>query len=108
MSLIAKVGALLSRHLKEMSLQKDESGKTNAELLSETIWKLALGKGRPAVNKFGQVLMPKPDREMIVLLFDRLEGRVGDAETTNKRITDIPDHVYSVTVEKLNKMSRAE
>lgn len=106
MSKKIKAGALLSRYLKEIATEVGEDGKTTkAEFLARKMWDLALGVGPPRVSVTGVIIKPQPDRMMIQMIFDRLEGKIGSYDENVKRIEDIPDKVSKVAVAHINRLS---
>lgn len=101
-----KVGALLSRHLKEIASEPSQDGKiTKAESLARIIWDLALGVGPAHISVAGVVVPAQPDKLMIALIFDRMEGKIGSYDENIKRIENIPDKVSRAAVQHMNKLA---
>lgn len=84
-----KAGRMLSQYLKEMADEvtefipgdKDREDRwvTKGEALSRSIWKFALGWKEMVLNKKKNVVeevIHKPDKSMIHMIFDRMEGKV--------------------------------
>lgn len=104
-----KAGALLSRYLKDISNELTLDGKTTkAELLARKIWELALGESKPYLSSTGKMILPQPDKLMIAMIFDRLEGKIGSYDENLQRIEDIPDKVSKVAVAHINRMAMKE
>ena len=99
-----KAGKLLSQFLKEIAQEKTELVKdannedqmaTKAEALARKIWKMALGWKEVEIENGNPVeYVYKPDKTMMMLVFDRTEGRVstsvsgGQKLSTAKRVTE--------------------
>jgi len=83
-----RAGQLLSRFLKEIANEKTElvrdpeTGEdrlaTKAEALARLIWQMALGWREAVKTKKGvmEEIIHHPDKAMIHMIFDRLEGRI--------------------------------
>lgn len=99
-----KAGKLLSQFLKEIAqekteLVKDENNEdqmaTKAEALARKIWNMALGWKEVEIEKgIKSETFHAPDKAMMMLVFDRTEGRVstsvsgGKALSAAKRVTE--------------------
>jgi len=99
-----KAGKLLSQFLKEIAQEKTELVKdannedqmaTKAEALARKIWHMALGWKEVQIEDGKPVeYVYKPDKAMMMLVFDRTEGRVstsvsgGQKLSTAKRVTE--------------------
>lgn len=80
-----RAGQLLSQFLRKIAEEKTELAKgvdgddrmvSKAEAISRLMWKMALGyKENIVKNEVMTELIHPPDRAMIHLLFDRIEGR---------------------------------
>lgn len=81
----SKAGKLLSQFLKEIAQEetefvKDENNEdkmaTKAEALARKIWRMALG-WKEVETQDGKLVevMSRPDKAMMMLVFDRTEGR---------------------------------
>lgn len=72
---------------------------TKAEAMVRTVYKLALGykEEREREGENGNVIKytayVAPDRHMLAMIWDRLEGRVGTSEELNERKAKIADRV---------------
>jgi len=109
-----RAGQLLSQFLRIIAEEKTESvvdpddGEdrmaTKAEALSRQIWKMALGYKEFDVKK-GKDIVHKPDKSMMRLVFDRIEGKartVGESQTSNQKIAD---KVSEIGKKRINSLS---
>lgn len=99
-----RAGQLLSQFLRSIAEEKtefidDEDGDTilvsKAEALARKMWKMGLGFTDKVVKNGVEVDVEyKPDKSMMRLLFDRIEGRVPtvdeakDPRTTADKVTE--------------------
>lgn len=80
-----KAGRLLSKYLRELATEETElvtvNGEdrlaTRAEALGRLMWKMALGYEANEPGKDGVLIKVKhrPDKAMMCLLYDRIEGK---------------------------------
>jgi hypothetical protein len=78
---------------------------TKAEALARQIWDRALGVYKELDLKTGKIKTPPPDKAMIQLIMDRMEGKVADApKTKDKDAESIPDMISRKNKERLNKL----
>lgn len=108
----AKIGRLLSHFIKEIATEEvafvdRDSGEdlliTKAEAVARIIWRDALGWTE--VPDSGKPIVHKPDKSMIHLIFDRIEGKVGSSEDYKKKDTKIYDKISDVAQKRINKLS---
>ena len=107
-----RAGRLLSTFLREIA-QEDISSiggvptktVTKAHALAKQIWDRALGNFQQ-VDKNGILRTPPPDKQMIELIFDRCEGRVGTDEEEKKKDTNVPDRVSDANKQKIIKLAQ--
>ena len=101
-----RAGQLLSQFLRSIAEEptefiKDDDGNdrmaSKAEALARKMWKMALGYTEEKTSKEGAdtvIVEYKPDKSMMRLLFDRIEGRVPtvdeakDPRTTADKVTE--------------------
>jgi len=94
MSSTAHAGQLLSKFLKEIANEETElltiDGEdrmtTKAEALARLMWRMALGYEEETIASNGQRsrIAHAPDKKMMALLFDRIEGRATILSETQK------------------------
>jgi len=109
-----RAGRLLSTFLREIAQEKinvaegDEAPKmvTKARILADQIWARALGLYQYIDPLTEVVKQPPPDKQMIELIFDRCEGRVGTHEEEKKKDASVPDKVSQANKDKLNKLAQ--
>ncbi|KKL49424.1 hypothetical protein LCGC14_2315640 [marine sediment metagenome] len=110
----AKAGRLLSRYIREIAAEatvpvpdaEADNGvrmETRAEALARQIWKLAEGYEETIGGKIKVYL---PDKNMIAILLDRLEGRVPtiDAKDQKPKAT-IAERVGDQSRRRLNALA---
>jgi len=108
-----KAGKLLTTFLKEISNESTElvidpaTGEdkivTKAEALAREIWKRALGYTSSEVK--GSVLKETvhiPDKSMMVLIFDRLEGKVPILTGVGKKGVTAAERISVENTKRLN------
>jgi len=99
-----RAGQLLSQFLRSIAEEqtefiKDDDGEdkmaSKAEALARKMWKMALGYEEKQSKGNEEILVEyKPDKSMMRLLFDRIEGRVPtvdeakDPRTTADKVTE--------------------
>lgn len=99
-----KAGQLLSKWLRQIAEEetefiKDDGGDdrmiTKAEAIARLIWRKALGYSEKKINSKGVEVVENhpPDRTMINLLLDRIEGRAPMSTDMGKKKRSIADRV---------------
>lgn len=108
-----KIGRLLSHFIKQIAQEKiyqESEGQelliTKAEALCRIIWRDAIGWTETLAG--GERIVHKPDKNMIQLIYERIEGKVGTAEEHKRKDTSIPDKVSEVAKSRINKMVDSE
>lgn len=109
-----RAGMLLSKYLKIIAREKTELVKdpktgedriaSKAEALSRKIWKMALGYEEENV-KTNTTKVYAPDKAMMRLVFDRIEGKTGSADDPNKNRDKIADQVTQMSKDRINSMT---
>ncbi len=79
---------------------------TKARSLADQIVNRALGLYRYVDPVTEAVKQPPPDKQMIELIFDRCEGKVGTHEEEKKKDASVPDKVSQANKDKLNKLAQ--
>ena len=111
----SRAGRLLSTFLREIAQEKtevmtadDEAPKkvTKAKALAAQIWARALGTFVFLDPLTQQVKQPPPDKQMIELIFERCEGKVGTHDEEVKKDASVPDKVSQANKDKLNKLAQ--
>ena len=108
-----RAGRLLSTFLRTIAQEKikivggDEVPKTvtKARALANQIWARALGTYSYVDIKTGEVKTPAPDKQMIELIFERCEGRVGTHEEEVKKDASVPGKISDARKQHLNQCS---
>lgn len=108
-----RAGKLLSTFVRQIAQEKIavevEEGEsrmiTKAEALARQIWQRALGRFKTVDPKTGKIASVPPDKDMIHLIFDRSEGRVGSFEDESKKAESIPDKISRINKRHLNKLA---
>ena len=98
-----KAGQLLSKWLRQIAEEetefiKDNDGEdrmvTKAEAIARLIWKKALGYSKTEIIKGEKIITHyPPDRAMINMLLDRIEGRAPMSTDMGKKKRSIADKV---------------
>jgi len=97
-----KAKQFITRFLKDIANEKTETvcieGEdvmvSKAESLARLMWKMALGYEETKVSNEGvKTTVHKPDKGMMGLLFDRIEGRAIPVSNTGKERKDIADKI---------------
>ena len=109
-----RAGRLLSTFLRAIAQEKttivsgDEVPKqiTKARALADQIWHRALGTYQYIDPLTDVIKQPPPDKQMIELIFDRCEGKVGTHDEEVKKDASVPDKVSQANKEKLNKLAQ--
>lgn len=107
-----RAGQLLSSHLRKIAqeqteLIRDQDGDrlgTKAEALARLMWKMALGYTETDV-KTGETVIRGPDRGMIALVWDRIEGRAPLSADLGSKKRTIADRVSEQSKARLNKLT---
>ncbi len=112
----AKASRLLSRYIREIAAEATvpvadaaaENGvrmETRAENLARTIWKMAegyvedLGKGKTKVHL--------PNKDMIAILLDRMEGRVPTIDAKDQKPkASVADRISEQSKKRINALSK--
>jgi hypothetical protein len=107
----ARAGRLLSHHLRVIAqecteLGPEESMVTKAEALARTMFKLALGCKE--VDKNGIETIAVPDRGMIALIWDRIEGRAAQTDSADDKKMTLPKKVSAENKKRLNSLALGE
>ena len=109
-----KFGTTLSNYVRNIGLEKTEPylGEVDqdpeiiskVEKLARLIWRIALGWTEKLDD--GAEVIHKPDKQMMTVLWDRLEGRV---PTSDKKADDskasVADRVSEQSKKRLNNMA---
>ena len=117
-----RAGTILSSHLRKIAQEeteflKDPEGDrmvTKAEALAELMWKMALGYTETVVKagKDGTVagaeIVHAPDRGMIQLIWDRVEGRAVPVNEGLGKRRALPKKVSDANKERLNRMAKKD
>ena len=109
----ARAGVLLSSFIRSISQEEtvieNEDGTPKkvmkAEALARQIWDRALGTYRYVEELTGKIKRPLPDRSMIDLIFNRMEGTAGTLDDTKKRHESLPDKMSRQNKERVNKLA---
>lgn len=109
-----RAGRLLSNFIRQIAQEEIAvevtSGEskmiTKAEALARQIWDRALGKFVKHVDmESGAILYEAPDKAMVTLLFDRIEGKAGTIEDERKKNENIPSKVSRKNAARINKIA---
>ena len=111
-----RAGNILSTYLRliaQETVARDdfEKGETRtmskAEALAYLIWNKALGYREEATGENGETVIVEhePDKDMIKLVYDRIEGKVANPEENKDREQKLPDKVSDTNRARLNKMA---
>jgi hypothetical protein len=106
-----RAGQLLSRFLRQAAEEITELGSkdgedvliSKAEKMAAIMWKEALGYEEVEIGKQGQriVHVHKPDKTMIGLIYERMEGRAPLAQEGSGK-QEIPDRVDEQARNRIN------
>lgn len=105
-----RAGMLLSNFLRQIAQEKTEvalnaDGEdrmvTKAEAIARLMYKMALGYEEKKDD--GKVTKHAPDKSMISLIFDRIEGRAPMMDSDGARKTPIADRVGEEGKNRINK-----
>lgn len=98
-SLLRKIAEEPTEYLTGITEPGDDRFVSKAEALARTVYRLALGytEKRMVLDSNGteteRLFHIPPDRHMIMLVWDRLEGKVGSADELNDKRGKIADRV---------------
>ena len=98
-TLLRKISEEPTEFWADITESGDDRFITKAEAMVRTVYKLALGYREEfeTTDKDGCVVkgtrMVPPDRHMLAMIWDRMEGRVGTYEELNERKAKIADRV---------------
>ncbi len=110
----SRAGRLLSSHLRKIAQEKtelvgepsDECIGTKAEALARLMWKMALGHTTKVHTTDKGVIetVHAPDRGMIQLIWDRIEGRAVPVNEGLGKRRKLPAKVSDANKQRLNDM----
>ena len=112
-----RAGRLLSTFLREIAQEKTEilsveggvpKQVTKARALAAQIWRRALGTYVYIDPVTDVTKQPPPDKQMIELIFDRCEGKVGTHDEEVKKDASVPDKISQANKENLNKLAQKQ
>lgn len=109
----AEAGKLLSQFLRQIAEEKTERIEdpeqgdriaSKAEALARVMWKIALGYTEfdPKTQK---EKIHKPDKSMIKLLYERIEGKVPESPRVKGDTEDVADKVTALGRKRINAIS---
>lgn len=111
-----KAGQLLSKWLRQIAEEETEFIKddgndrmvTKAEAIARLIWKKALGYSEKKINSKGVEVTENhpPDRTMINLLLDRIEGRAPMSTDMGKKKQSIADKVSEQGAKRIKEAGK--
>jgi len=113
---LQKAGMLLSQFIRTIALEKTELSKidgedqmvTKAEALARLVWKKALGYVEQRVEEGNLIdIKHSPDKTMIGLLWDRMEGRAPLMNPDKKDRRSIADRVSEQGKKRSNKIAES-
>ena len=110
-----RAGRQLSTFLRKIAQEKTEfmegedgeAMMTKAEALARKMFELALGGKVYDVKKGKDVILP-PDRGMIALIWDRMEGRAVATDDSDMKKRKLPKRVSDANRDRLNEMVEAD
>jgi hypothetical protein len=112
-----RAGTLLSNFIRQILQERttyvDTDAKTEADIkmltkaeaIARTIIDRALGKYTYHDEKTDEWKVPPPDKRMLELIYDRVEGRVGTYAEEKEKQAEIPDKVSRANEKVLNQMA---
>jgi len=112
----AQAGKILSQFLRMIAEEKTERVNdpeqgdriaSKAEALARIMWKFALGYSE-IDPKTGADKTHKPDKSMIRLLYDRIEGRVPDSAHGKSDTRDVAAKVTELGKQRINAVGENE
>ncbi len=107
-----RAGRLLSANLRRIAQEEteliavgtsEERMATKAEALARLMWSMALGY-KVVDAKSGLETVHAPDKGMIGLLWDRIEGRAGPVNDSDAKKRSLPKKVSDENKKRLNNM----
>lgn len=108
-----RAGQLLSQFLRQIAEEKTEFVKddgedrmaTKAEALARKMWKMALGYTETKIEDDGSEIKiyHSPDRTLMSMLFDRIEGRAPLSTNLDKHKRTIAEKVSEQGRERIQK-----
>lgn len=110
-----RAGMLLSNFLRQIAQEKtevalDANGEdrmvTKAEAIARLMYKMALGYEETGDE--GKVIKHRPDKSMIALIFDRIEGRAPMMNSDEARKKGIADRVGEEGANRINRSAGIE
>jgi hypothetical protein len=84
-------------------LGPEENMVTKAEALARTMFTLALGSKE--IDKHGVEIISVPDRGMIALIWDRIEGRAAQTDSADDKKMTVPKKVSAENKKRLNSLA---
>jgi hypothetical protein len=109
-----RAGTLLSSFLRKIAQESTElvadpnqgdRMATKAEALARLMWKMALGYKEEDV-KTGKAVIVHPDKGMMSLLFDRIEGRASMSGDLNPNKRTVADRISEQSKDRLNSLTQ--
>ena len=105
----ARAGRLLSHHLRVIAQEATEMNDegemiSKAEHLARTMFKLALGC-KEIDKKTNVEIITQPDRGMIALIWDRIEGRAAQTDAADDKKMTLPKKVSAENKKRLNSLA---
>jgi hypothetical protein len=103
----SRAGNLLSSYLRAIAQEEVAHGSgrmmCKAEALAHLIWDKALGYKETLPD--GEEVYHEPDKDMIKLVYDRMEGKVTNSEETKDRGQTLPEKVSDTNKGRMNKIA---
>ena len=108
----SRAGRLLSHHLRliaQEATEMNDEGEliSKSESLARTMFKLALGS-KEVDAKSGEEIVTVPDRGMIALIWDRIEGKAAPTDATDDKKMTLPKKVSAENKKRLNSIALGE
>ena len=106
-----RAGTLLSTHLRKIAQEKtefidgpdgDQMG-SKAEALARLMWKMALGYEETTDD--GKITIHFPDRGMVQLIWDRMEGRAAPVNENLIKKRALPKKVSDENKKRMNELA---
>jgi hypothetical protein len=121
---LTAAGRLLTRHLIQVGQEKTESNGfddkgssrqiTKIEALARLMWKLAFGYEEEVrkLTKDGKLALVKkiiaPDKTLIALIYDRLEGKVNASEEEGGKKPPLSSRIKDQARRRVNRLASNE
>lgn len=105
----SKADKLLSQFIREIAREplNDGEKETQAEALARKIWKMAQGYDETLDS--GRIKKYAPDKAMIIVIMERLEGRVPTVDVKDKgRKATVADRVKEQSRNRLNALAKKD